>query len=135
MSWTTPRYDAVRWHGAAWMGVIAQEYPSVGLVPRRTTVTRVQTERFHVAEDGSVRISDVSDKSAYRLQIEHPYITAAQLAYLRAYFDAWQTSLVRIVDAEGREFDCPLPREPDSVSPVTSVYFSVRLSLEGNRVT
>lgn len=132
MSWTTPRYDAVRWHGAVWMGIIAQTYPPVSLIPRKTTVSRVQTERFYVSEDGSVRISDVSDKSAYRLRIEHPYITAAQLAYLRSYFNAWQTTCVRIVDAEGREFDCPLPREPDSVSPVTSVFFNVSLSLEGN---
>lgn len=132
MSWTGVRYDAVKWHGAAWLGIVAQAYPSVLLVPRKTNVTRVQTERFHVAEDGSVRISDVSEKSAYRLQIEHPYITSAQLAYLRAYFTAWQTTLVRITDAEGREFDCPLPREPDSVASVTSAYYTVRLSLEGN---
>jgi len=135
MSWSSVRYDAVRWHGAAWLGALDQGYPAVALVPRKTTVTRVQSEKFHIAEDGSVRISDVTAMSAYRLRIDHPYITGAQLAFLRAYFTSWAATVVRISDAEGRMFDCPLPREPDSVTAVTSVYYNVQLTLEGNLAT
>jgi hypothetical protein len=132
MTWASKRYDAVNWHGAPWMGIISSEYPSAALVPRRTTVSRINTETSMVAEDGTVRISDVAAKAAYRLRLEHPYITLAQLQYLRLYFDAWGNTKVRVYDAEGRVFDCAMPRELDSVQSVSAVYFTASLQLEGN---
>lgn len=130
--WISPRWDAVAWHGGPWMGIISSVYPVAGLVPRRTTVQRVNTETVQVAEDGSVRLSDLAAKSAYRIRIEHPYLTSAQLAFLRAYFVAWGNTNIRVSDAEGRVFVCPLPRELDQVKDVTAVYFEASLQLEGN---
>lgn len=132
MTWASPRYDPVNWHGGPWMGIISSEYPASVLVPRRTTVQRVNTEAPMIAEDGSVRLSDLAAKSAYRIRVEHPYITSSHLAYLRAYFLAWGNTTVRITDAQGRIFTCPLPRELDAVQELTSVFYNASVQLEAN---
>ncbi len=130
--WASKRYDAVNWHGAPWMGIINSEYPAAALIPRRTTVSRINTETAMVAEDGTVRLSDVAAVSAYRIRIEHPYLTLTQVQYLRTYFTTWGNTKARVTDAEGRVFSCALPRELDSVQDVTAVYFNASLQLEGN---
>ena len=110
-------------------------YPAVSIVPRRTYVTRKQTETFDVAIDGTVRIADASAQAAYSLRVVHDYITADHLAWMRAYFTAWAGRTILIVDAEGRTYSGPLPRDFDALDQVSSAYWKASVVLEANLVS
>lgn len=105
-------------------------YPDL---PAKTSVKPRQVIKTDISEGGTLRAQDFSAAQTYDLEIMHPWIDAADVATLDAFYQANKNTTITTQNlADGENYDCLLILGPEIVEH-NGVYRTARQKLIGVR--
>ena len=108
--------------------------PTYPDVPTRTRkIARNNNPETEVSDGGIIRSQDLAAQSVYDIELEHPYITASQVATLLLFYDNNKNDTITTAAlADGNTYDCEHIYEPE-IEDHNAVYKTVRQKLIGTR--
>lgn len=98
----------------------------------RTTITPATKNRVRTAESGVPRLSSLSEETAFRIVVVHPYITSSDVSTLQSFYAANQYGDNTIDASDGNTYDCWFEQDYE-IEAVSGTYFHARTVLIANR--
>lgn len=103
-------------------------YPDIGL---QFDVQHINGPQSDLSEAGTFRTLDLTTKNAYRVQIVHPLVNAADRDTLEAFYTANKGS-ENTITLGGKNYTLEYERGY-SVRSISAAYFEMATSMIGNR--
>ena len=105
-------------------------YPTLG---KRTTVRALNDRKTDISEAGGVRIVDLSAAQVYEVQVEHPLISATDLATLRTFWTTNKNVANTITAGDGYSYSGYFVNEPE-VDVINNSWANARVTIVGSRL-
>ena len=105
-------------------------YPSIDA---QTKVTPKQTLKIDISEGGDLRAQDLTAADMYDIDIEHPWIDAADVTTLQSFFATNKNLTITTQTlADGNTYDCLMVKGP-VVLEHNGIFRTVKQKLVGTR--
>lgn len=97
----------------------------------KSTVKPISRTRFRTTESGKARGNNLAGETLYRITVEHPFITSAQVTTLQTFYSTNKDSDNTITANDGRTYDVNFEQDY-GFSTTNATYFVAKTTLIGN---